>query len=200
MLGVMKELSSEINPEPGPSNWKARLVDKVLDAAPALIDRVGGMMDKQASIEREKTQRAQIVTQAHARSSMPAAPPTTNPATISGPAAPASEPIRTVPLDRTSPPISAPQPPAGQPSQEWVSNRVVELIAAGQSGESVVDFLDGINPTVCQQIAGLSAEQIKQLFRADAILSRAVTLPNFDRWLAEVVEYLREEEPTHGPN
>jgi|GEM_PF-4857303 len=214
MLAVVKELSGELGENSHPGNWKARLVDKAVEAAPSLIGQVGSIMDKQAAIEREKTNRANMMI--NARAAMPGAPAVAAPTSTDhipvpppAPGAPAPAPMHTVKFDRNSAPanVEAPAPQTaeltGQPSQEWVSRRVVAAIEAGQSGEAVVDFLDCINPMICQYFASLDAEGIRAKFASDAILSQAVALPRFSEWLAEVVEYLHEEgeeSPGRRPN
>lgn len=210
MLGVVKELTTELSSDASPKSWKSHLVDKVVEAAPAVIDRIGGILDKQSSIERERTARANMMIQA--RTGMPVAPapahlPQTQPNIPPQPTgthpATTTEPMRTVPLDRTAAPAdvtTSPSSPSGEPTQEWISRRVVNAIKNGQSGESVVDFLDCINPQICQFFTSLTAAQIKAQFAADAILREATQLSNFDSWVEEVVNYLHEEEVNTRPN
>src|SRR5690348_11668021 len=188
MLGVMKELSGELNENSHPGNWKTRLVDKAVEAAPTLIGQVSSMFDKQAAIERERTQRAQMIVQSRTAQGTPQQSPEI-PAAASAsddtriPVPPANPaPMQTVKFDRNNgapsvQPAQAQESAVGQPSQEWISRRVVAAIEAGQSGEAVVDFLDCINPMICQFFATLSAEGIRAKFASDAILSQSVTLP-----------------------
>src|SRR5690348_3921919 len=160
MLGVMKELSGELNENSHPGNWKTRLVDKAVEAAPTLIGQVSSMFDKQAAIERERTQRAQMIVQSRttpgapgspATMEIPAATATADTRIPTPPAAANAAPMQTVKFDRNNgapsvQPAQAQESAVGQPSQEWISRRVVAAIEAGQSGEAVVDFLDCINP------------------------------------------------------
>lgn len=203
MVSAVKELTGNLAADATPGNWKTRLVDKLSEVAPQLIQQVSGMMDKQQQIEHERTHRVEMM--AGARANLAGAPSNVQPKIQAAqpphqPVTHQTEPIRTVPLDRNST-ASQPQDTSGQPSQAWISQRVYDAIAAGQSGEAVIDFLDVVNPQICEYFAKLSPDQIRSTFQQDVILKRATELANFEEWLAEAVQYLHEEpQQTQKPN
>lgn len=197
LVSAVKEISGDLASEAAPQNWKTRLVDKVAEVAPALISNIGGMMEKQAQIERERTHRAQIITQARTvpdAVQQPLTAPAQIPAVNPDPSV-AGEPIRTVPLNHANAqPAAVQTETVGQPSQEWLSKRVFAAIQGEQSGESVIDFLDVANPAITQYFSTLTKEQIKNVFASDYILKSAIALPNFEQWLDEAYTYLHDND------
>jgi hypothetical protein len=70
------------------------------------------------------------------------------------------------------------------------------------SGEGLFDFIKGVDENFARTLLTISADQIRAFMAGDPILSKAVTLPNFDQVLGELMEYMHPDgEPqTVTPN
>jgi len=68
------------------------------------------------------------------------------------------------------------------------------------SGDALMAFISGVNETFAQTMKVCSEEQIRGFFAGDAILSQALTSPNFDQCLAEAIEYLHSADAPQPVN
>lgn len=94
---------------------------------------------------------------------------------------------------QVEPPGTPPTPEAIAAAEQqlaFIKGKIVEMVANGDSGGEIIDFLDKIDKTICDQFAGASAEQIGLFFSADPVLKKAASLPRFKPVIAEMVEEL----------
>lgn len=207
----------------GKDDWKTALVDRGIPAVQELVGAMADQRKTAVDLARENARRAeaqartaQTVADLNARPPVvPAAPqaPAAQPGAVSAsqpaPGAPLNA-FRVVPMDGTSPAAmpanSAPAAAAPAPantsiiadSDEYLKGvklRFVDMLAAGEDMEFIVDFLDAAVPRFVKQIQTYPADQITAFFAGDPILARVVAQPEWPAWLAAAKAYLNEEEP-----
>lgn len=132
------------------------------------------------------------------------------------PAPTASGPLRTVRLDAASngnghvPEINAPLQATDATQQlafdengdapvEWTKRRLVKLLQLGQSGVSIVDWLDGTISGFSDQLVQYTPEQVTAFFKADPILAAAANHPRWEQVLAEARDYILDESESDDP-
>lgn len=203
-----------------PKDWKAAAVDHL----PEILSTAKEMLQSNAEAAKERragleAQRATAETLRHLPQNPTAQPPATQ---VAAPVQPtsgqqpsrrafdeqvvATEGLRTVPLN-TAPASDARPATTGEIDTDsneflnFVKRRVVELIHTGSSGESIVDFLDGVKPEFSQQLVQYPAEMVTSFFRADPILARAVANPRWNEVLEQARAYIleNEEAPVAAP-
>jgi hypothetical protein len=74
-----------------------------------------------------------------------------------------------------------------------VKRQVVYLVGMGQTGESIVDYLDGALPGFSEQLTSAAPEQVTLYMSLDPILAEATKDPRWQQILQEAREYLLEE-------
>jgi hypothetical protein len=191
-------------------SWAETLIDK----GPEILEAGSKIIDKVQTVEATKLETARTV-HAIQQSGRPVITPP--PGAAPQPAAAAHVPPQ---MNPQPPPPAAgsdlevesptPRPQAGSPQAQaeaeardaFVKDKVVELIASNASGAEIVDFLDTIDPRICNQFTGYSAAQIGIWFANDAVLKKAVTLPRFKAAIAEMVEEINSngEEEIETPS
>jgi len=201
----------------------------LISAAPQILEAGAVFMDKYRQIATERTRQAELQFNAIAiqRGQQPvtvsvrevpgqAAPPLYTEPRSAKPAAAARpegfnvvdfpsvsvgpQPVYTEPRSAAAAPTPAAASPAGFDG-DLVKKRIVELIHRGMSGDGLMAFISGVNETFAQTMKVCSEEQIREFFAGDAILSQALTSPNFDQCLAEAIEYLHSADaPAGAPN
>lgn len=160
-----------------------------------------------------------------ARQPMPGAPAAPSPAAAGpAPAAPGESfsPLRVVPIDFQPGASPAPTPASAEPAQpeiippaegaetpqeaagmlqEWFKRRVVQLVAEGDEPAAVLDFIDRVDPVVGAIITKSSEKQIRAFLAADPILAEITRLPNYEAFLAGLLDELRgDDEQGEAPS
>ena len=77
---------------------------------------------------------------------------------------------------------------------------MVQLIAAGRTGEEVLDFVEDCDPRITQRLLDASPEGLRLFFTADPILREAMKLPRWETFFAEACENLYEPAEPVKPN
>lgn len=184
------------------------LADKFIEALPQIVEKAGPLMDRlvaisknNAEIARFRAMTAGIPAQqpAPANVTTRAIPQAAAPAANGNPpvAAPGSfAPLQTEELDAAAP-APAPMPPGADrlasDLEAFFKFRVVEMIEGNFSGDQVYSFICGANPVLAAMMMNASEVQIREFLASDPVLARAATLPVFDQFLTEMMEYISEE-------
>jgi len=202
MLGLVKELGG--GGSGGKVDAATAITQTLVNAAPQILQAGAQFMEKYHAIARERTVQAQLQYNAVAlqRGGAPAPPVST----IETPPLQSSQPARSNAaefpvVDFTQSP-AAPTTDHGSPTMDWLKTRIVALIANGMTGEGLFDFIKGVDENFARTLLSISEDQIRAFMAGDPILSKAVTLPNFDQTLAELLEYMHPNgaEVTVAPN
>jgi hypothetical protein len=213
LLGIIPLLTGVKIPGVGGGRtdpW-ASIAETAIANVPRVLEAAGPLMDKWGAIARERTRAVAI---AHGQPV-----PGDAPAAVGG--GPGGAAIHVVPSIPPQQPTQAPAPPAATafatdawtdapqqpapkpaapgnsvqvvaPDAQWIKVRLVNLIAKGMSGESLMDWLIGTDENMAVVLQQSSAEQIRAFFSMDPVLSQALSLPNFDQTLSEAIEYLHQ--------
>ncbi|HLJ17964.1 MAG TPA: hypothetical protein VKV15_25935 [Bryobacteraceae bacterium] len=206
MLGLVKELSTGGVPGTGKVDALTAIGQTLVNAAPQILQAGAQFMEKYHAIARERTVQTQLQYNAIAlQRGAAVAPPAQTIETLppAQPVQPAVTPFPTVDFSPGTPATtSSTSPEQGSPSMDWLKGRIVALIANGMSGEGLFDFIKGVDENFARTLLTISADQIRAFMAGDPILSKAVTLPNFDQVLGELMEYMHPDgEPqTVTPN
>jgi hypothetical protein len=186
----------------------------LISAAPQILEAGAVFMDKYRQIAAERTRQAELQFNAIAiqRGQQPV---TVSVREVPGQAAPPPKPAAAARPDGFNvvdfPSVSVgPQPAAAAPAAaattaagfdgDLVKRRIVELIHRGMSGDALMAFISGVNEDFAKTMKVCSEEQIRGFFAGDAILSQALTSPNFDQCLSEAIEYLHSSEAPQPVN
>lgn len=93
------------------------------------------------------------------------------------------------------PPDTVPQTTANADEfLKGIKLRFVDLLAAGEPVEFIVDFLEAAVPQFVSQIQNFPPDRITAFFAQDPILARVVAQPEWPEWLREARAYLNEED------
>lgn len=185
----------------GKRDWKQMALEAGMDALPKVLDTIN-------------RSRESAPPPRHIVPAAPATPgvlPQVPPHGAAAPAAPAmpNGGLRTVPLangaDGTFPQQpggdGAAQPPAADAKPEAftedqyntiVKRHILEMVAMGLGGDSIVEYLERAQPDVLAQIEKFTDAQVEMFFNSDQILAIVVQHPRWKEVLGEVREYLAE--------
>jgi hypothetical protein len=179
-------------------DWKEIAAEKALEIAPRILDDMAARRQAAAAPAPAPAYRTIPSASPQGASSPQLAP---QGATVP-PAAPAprsNEPLRTVPLNGEVVEAAPAPVPASFETQpefvDWLKRRIVVLVEMGQSGESIVDFLDGAAPGFSDQLAQAPADQVTAFLAIDPILSAVTKHPRWAQTLEEARAYILDEEP-----
>lgn len=184
------------------------LGEAVIEKLPDILHAGGEALDKYQKIENTRLETARHVRAIQQQRNGVVVPPQ--------PAAPAGQvpqhtgaqpqqyaqqpPLQTsgIGLEVEAPgtPPTAEQIAQAEQQMNFVKGKIVELIAEGQSGGDIIDFLDNIDKKICDQFAGASADQLAKFFADDPVLKKAVPLPRFKAAIAEIVQELNGPDET----
>lgn len=204
----------------GNGDWKTVVADKLIDHIPEVVDLGKTIMtgrSKEAEEQRKREEaRARFSDNVRALQGQPprpgAAPAAPSPAAGPAPAAPGEtfSPLRVVPIDGQPAPAASAEP--AQPEitppaegaetpqeaagmlQEWFKRRVAQLVAEGDEPAAVLDFIDRVDPVVGAIITKSSEKQIRAFLAADPILAEITRLPNYEAFLAGLLDELRGDD------
>jgi hypothetical protein len=191
-------------------SWAQTLIEKgpeILRAGSELIDKYKGVEDTRLA-----TARTVLAVQQNRGPVVPP-PPGAPPAAVpqhASPAPPPPGPAAGSVLE-VEPPTR--QPVADQVEQmaavaeqqlAFIKGEIVKRISAGHTGEQIVDWLDSLDPQICDGFRGFTVEALTMVFTADPLLETATKLQRFPAVMAEIVDYLKSDtdeviEPTR-PN
>jgi hypothetical protein len=136
------------------------------------------------------------------------------PANASPPASPgaAPGPLGEIPLEPISNPAASGAIPVQLNSWEDVMHRLVGMVKEGYAGADVIAFLNSIDPprtpeqiqagappSLTQQLAQLTLEQIKMFINHDPILREMAGFPQFNGFVQEVFEFLHDTTAQPAP-
>lgn len=186
-------------------DWKQMALEAGMDALPKVLDTIN------RSRESAPPPPARLVPAAPAT---PGVHPQQPPHGAAAPAAPAmpNGGLRTVPLangaDGTFPqragsgdgPQAADGPGVERGSitlttdqyNAIVKKHILEMVAMGLGGDSIVDYLDRAQPDVLAQIEKFTDAQLEMFFGDDEILAIVLQHPRWKEVLGEVREYMAE--------
>lgn len=198
----------------GRRDWKAQLVDKGIEALPAVLDTLKQTREASLQIAHDRARAAEHLSRIPTPPGRPVAPSTMTPrppgAVPAAPADPASSGLRTVPIDRSIPlergDSGAYAVPETAPAEVFVETidrnstaftnflkqTIVEMIQRGDHGEQIVDFLDGAKPGFSNSLVQYPPEQLTAYLSLDPILRAAVEHPNWSEVLDEARNYIRD--------
>jgi hypothetical protein len=203
-LGAAMDVLEKIrggNGNGGRSDWRSVLAEKAVEALPQVLDTV--KQNREASLKvaeenrataemRERTAKTIQEIRTHPAPSPPPAVGAPQPSTVT--------PLRTVPLNGTTPAETA-TPTNGQTVTtedvvaDWIKHRIVAGVQLGTDPEAIVDFLDVADPSVCDQLVAYPAEVVTGFLQNDPILQAAVNHPNWSAFFAAARTYILAEEP-----
>jgi hypothetical protein len=194
----------------GRRDWKNTLVDRGLEALPAVLDTLKQTRDASVQIAQERARAAESLRHVQPPSATPARPsvmtprPAAAPTAAADPAVVASSGLRTVPIDRAVPIDQPGAEPAAAPAEVYVETidrnstayvnlvkqTIVEMINRGDHGEQIVDYLDGAKPGFSNTLVQYPPEQLTAYLSLDPILREAVNHPNWSEVLDEARNYI----------
>lgn len=168
------------------------LGEAVIEKLPEILEAGGKAMDKYHTIEQTRLATARTIHAVQQRGVAIATPP---PQPVAGqiqqPAPQQQTPMQT---SGTGLEVETPSAAAAIADAErqdaFIKGKIVEMIANGDTGAEIIDFLDKIDKTICDRFAGASVEQIVYFFSTDPILKKAAGLPRFKAAITELVEEL----------
>lgn len=195
----------------GKADWKETLASKAMEHLPEVVSVFRETRD--SNVERAKAERERAVAQRQTAEVLRTISPAASSAATSPHAAPQgvelthSAPVsamRTVRLDgaaseqdlAAAAEVIAAAPAAFTEADPgfvaWLKHRLVALVCMGQSGESIVDFLDGAAPGYSDQLNSAPAAMVTAFMRNDPILRAATEHPRWETTLAEARDYLKD--------
>lgn len=220
MLSVFKSLD-ELRGSGGGGgrrDWKAQLVDRGIEALPAVLDTLRDTRNAQVQIANDRARAAE-----HLRHVQPGAAParpsvmTPRPTAAGAPAEPvglSASGLRTVPIDRGGAAYAGDAMPVPTMEQgemlldtidrnspaftNFLKQTIVEMLERGDHGEQIVDFLDGAKPGFSNTLVQYTPEQLTAFFATDPILRAAVEHPNWSEVLDEARKYILEPAAAEG--
>ena len=99
-----------------------------------------------------------------------------------------------------TPPVA--QVPPGTPDLPFIEGKIVEIlkrpISAEDAADEVLTFLDLMNPTLVDQLAGLNESQLMQLFQSREVLKQYHDLARLQEFCRAFLKYANEDAPADG--
>jgi len=176
------------------TDWKTALVQ----AAPAVLDKLGQIQDQRAVASQNDLERARIAAQIR-RGGAPAAPAGAALPTSATPPAPARSGIPMAPMATPGAPSEPPPAAAGRFNPEspefveFIKERIVAMIEEGADGEALIDFLSGNRQErFISMLVSLPEADVAKFLANDPILARAVAHPDWKQVLEEARRYATE--------
>jgi hypothetical protein len=191
-----------------PKDWRAMLAEGAIQKAPEILQGLRELSEAnvKAAVEKRAAADATRLT-VEAIRGLPT-PAGAVDSTVAEPRPPASVmpvgPLRTVPLTEQPPAAAGPAAPAPVPMQNIPQNvrdqavgdfammRIVQMIAEGRDAEDVVDFLDEIDPTVNDALAGNPPDVVTTFLAGQPIICEATRLPGWNAFLTKAQTYIKE--------
>jgi hypothetical protein len=168
----------------GKRDW----VTSLIDAAPTIIEKAGGVLDKAVSVSQNNAR----IADARARAGLAPLPAAPAQPVATLPAAQTAETREVAPLEKETVDAGAPvviQPP----TFEWVKARAVQLFREGKRGDLIAEFLDNIDPQLGNQLGSLSHAQLGMFISSDPILGEIAQTPRFQEFVGEIVDFFTPE-------
>jgi hypothetical protein len=186
----------------GRSDWRSVLAEKAVEALPQVLDTVKQNREASLKVAEEQRTAAEIRDRtANTVKELRSQPPPPVPAPVVVAPQPSSvTPLRTVPLNGTTP-AETPAATNGQTVTtedvvaDWIKHRIVAGVQLGTDPEAIVDFLDVADPSVCDQLVAYPEEVVTGFLQNDPILQAAVNHPNWPAFFAAVRTYILAAEP-----
>jgi ribosomal protein S17E len=192
-------------------DWKAMLAEGLIQKGPELLEKLRDTADA-AGRAAEARRAAAVATQHTAETIRNMAPPNAPAAPANGTTTvmPAAGPLRTVPINRGNGEASVTEavnaasaeaaPPAAPgmntAESEIVANfmerRIVEMIEEGRDAEDVVDFIEDVDHTLNDMLAGYTADIVTTFLAGRPIIGRATKLPGWTDFLRTAQAYIKE--------
>ena len=206
-----------------PRDWKAIAAEKLAEAVPSVLDalrtgnensvRVAEENRRRAEAQRSTAEIVRHIPQAVHAPSASAQPPQSAPRgaapAIPASAAPLSDSgLRTVRLNDEYhpdagavdvPPVTSHQSPVteidvtSEAYMRLVKRQIVYLVEKGQTGESIVDYLDGAVPGYSEKLTQGTPEQVTMMMTLDPILVQVAQHPDWLEILQEARAYILDE-------
>jgi hypothetical protein len=212
-LGEVRELLGWNEGGGKGEHWTTALIHQ----APAVLERLSEISTQRVQATQNELERTKIV--ARARGAMPPAGPAISPAPVQtsaneaapGRTAPVAGPIRMAPMGGGGGAVVEPVAPAAEvnpsslntesePFIQFVKERIVMMVNAGEPGGAIVGFLTGAGQ---HQLIGMmvkySPEQITAFLKNDPVLVQATENPDWLDVLDEARQYIRENADGEEP-
>lgn len=198
----------------GGSGGRRDWVTTLIDAAPTIIEKAGGVLDRASEISKNQARIAEarrVTVTERVLPSQAAPAPTAPAATSSAPpvtpinAARTVAPLETEPAPgaaaQPAPPATATAQPANTsstieclpPNFDWVKARTVELFRAGKTGDQVAEFMDNLDKQLGDQLGSLPRPQLEAFIANDPILREITAAPRYAAFLDECQSYFTGE-------
>jgi len=101
------------------------------------------------------------------------------------------------------PPAAAPQPVPGEPSIEFIEQKIVDIlkkaISADEAADEVLAFLDLMAPPLIEQLAACTEAQLVQLFQTRPVLRQYHDLARLQEFVRAFLKYSKEAEEPPAP-
>lgn len=183
-----------------PKDWRAMLAEGLVQKGPELLREVRETFQENTKAATEKRAAAEAIERvetARRNGGAPAAQPGSP--SVAHAVMPAG-PLRTVPLDRSTPAEPAATPPAapGMSAAEtdavgkFMEQRIVEMIRDDRDPEDVVDFIEDVDPTLNDMLATYSADMVTTFLSGRPIIGQATQHPKWSDFLSAAQKYIKE--------
>lgn len=119
--------------------------------------------------------------------------------------APGAAPVRqiTQATQVVPPPAATPQPVPGEPSIEFIEQKIVDIlkkaISADEAADEVLAFLDLMAPPLIEQLAVCTEAQLVQLFQTRPVLRQYHDLARLQEFVRAFLKYSKEAEEPPAP-
>jgi hypothetical protein len=178
------------------------LGEALIDKGPEILQGVGTLIDRYKGVEEARLHTARTVREIQIQQRGAVVPPAPQPGapgmTVQHiPAAAAPAPAGSS-LELENPTAPAAISEAEQ-RDAFIKQKLVEMIANGDTGEQIVFFLDTIDERICASFEGATVDQIAGYFASDPILKKTTTLPRLRAALGEIVEVLNAPDEEIDP-